>query len=450
MTDSGELVVLIDDDADVRGSTAQMLRLSGFEVMAFAAAATALKYVSPSFEGVIVSDVRMPKIDGNELLGIVRDIDPEIPVIFITGHGDVRMAMAAVHDGARDYLTKPFDPKDLSASVRRAVAGRIAAIESRSLRKSIDASDCNGVLSGVSKRVARLKEEIAQIAESHADILVVGETGVGKNSIVLAIHNASARRRKPILTLNCAAMPDASLETELFGSEPGSGVGVYRRRAGRIEQAQGGDLVIDDVDFASPTLQNFLHVLLSTRKVRAVGAASDTDVDFRAISTARPGLIDLVQRGVFRTDLYYCLDVVSISVPPLRERAEDVPTIFAAFLKQAEDRFQRRLGAISDSVRRRLTEHVWPGNLRELNAFAERVVLGFDAASGEPVAQMPLPQRVEQFERGVLIDALTAAGGDVRTAIQALGIPRKTFYDKLVRHGINLGEFRGHGKPASH
>ncbi|MEE2692202.1 MAG: sigma-54 dependent transcriptional regulator [Pseudomonadota bacterium] len=442
MTESSGLVILVDDDADVRNSTAQLLRLAGFDAMAFASAATALKYVSPSFEGVIVSDVRMPRIDGNELLALARDIDAEIPVIFITGHGDVRQAVEAVRGGAADYLEKPFQPEHLVASINRAMLARAKALEARSLRAAIDTAEMGGVLSGGSKRAARLREEIAQVAASDADVLVIGETGVGKGHVALAVHRMSARRRKPFVTLNCGSLSDASVGAELFGAEPGAAAGGYRRRVGRVEEVDGGDLLIDDVDFASPTLQNVLHALLSTRTIRVVGAASDTEIDFRAIATARPDLADLARRGAFRKDLYYCLDVVSVVVPPLRERFEDAPEIFASFLKQAEERFKRKVGPLSDAVRRRLAEHDWPGNLRELNAFAERVVLGFDSETPQPAEELPLPQRVEQFERGVIADALAAAEGDVRTAIKALGIPRKTFYDKLVRHGINLADFR--------
>lgn len=442
MTESLGLVILIDDDADVRNSTSQLLRISGFDVMPFAMAATALKYVSTSFEGVIVSDIRMPRIDGNELLALVHAIDGEIPVIFITGHADVRQAVEALSNGAYDYLAKPFQPEHLSATTLRAVSARSKALESRSMRASIDAADMVGVLSGESRRIGLLREKVAQVAASDADVLVLGETGAGKGRVALAIHEASARRRKPFITVNCGALSDTSVETELFGAEAGSAGGGYRRRAGRAEEVSGGDLLIDDVEYASAILQNFLHTLLSRRKIRPIGAAAEIDVDFRAIATARPDLADLARRGAFRKDLYYCLDVVCITVPPLRERSEDVPAIFAHFLKQAETRFRRKVGLLGDDVRRRLVEHEWPGNLRELNAFAERVVLGFDHDRSQPIELLPLPQRVEQYERSIIADAIAAAGGDVRTAIKALGIPRKTFYDKLVRHGINLADFR--------
>lgn len=449
MNKTSGLVILVDDDADVRNSTAQLLRISGFEVMPFASAATALKYVSPTFEGVIISDVRMPRIDGHELLEQVRNIEPEIPVILITGHGDVKQAVDAVQNGAHDYLAKPFQPEHLIASATRAAVARANALEGRALRMAIDGAEMAGVLTGVSKRVRRLRDEIAQVGETDADVLVLGETGAGKGHIALAIHRGGARRRRPFVTLNCGSLSDASVEMELFGAEPGAVAGGYRKRMGRAAEADAGDLLIDDVDYASPTLQNFLHALLSTRKIRVVGASGETPVDIRAITTARPDLPDLAERGVFRKDLYYCLDVVKIVAPPLRERMEDVPEVFAFFLKQAEERFNRKIGILSDAVRRRLTDYDWPGNLRELNAFAERAVLGFDREHANSPEELPLPQRVERFERSTIMDAIAAAGGDVRTAIKALGIPRKTFYDKLVRHGINLADFRRKTNPES-
>ncbi len=436
------LVILVEDDADVRESTTQSLRIAGFEVMPFASGATALKYVSPSFEGVIVTDVRMPRVDGNQLLQQVREIDHEIPVIFITGHSEIRQAVDAVLKGAHDYIEKPFQPDHLTSSISRALWARSNALESRMLRATVDGAELTEVLAGPSKRIARLRDEIAQIAATNTDVLVLGETGAGKGRVALAIHSASSRRRNPFVTLNCGAVSDASIETELFGAESGAVPGTYRRREGRAASADSGALLIDDVDYASPTMQNFLHALLSTRTIRAIGSSEDVTVDFRAISTARPDLVDRVQRGEFRNDLFYCLDVVTLTVPPLRERLEDVPELFASLLKQSEARFDRKVSQLSDSARRRLTDYSWPGNMRELATFAERVVLGFDQEQQDIVEHLPLPQRVELFERSTIIDTLAAAGGDVRTAVKALGIPRKTFYDKLVRHGINLAEFR--------
>jgi two-component system C4-dicarboxylate transport response regulator DctD len=383
----------------------------------------------------------MPRMNGEELIAATRAIDPEIPVIFITGHGDVRQAVEAIHGGASDYLLKPFQPEHLVGSIRRAMTAREKTLEARSLRVAIDAAEPRGALCGGSRLASRLRDQIAQAAGNDADILILGETGVGKGQAALAIHRASARSRKPFVTLNCGSLSDASVEPELLGAEPGVG-SSFRRRAGRAEEACGGNFLLDDVDFASPTLQNFLHALLTSRKFRPIGATHDIDADFRAIATARPQLADLARNGIFRADLYYCLDVVAIHVPPLRERQEDTPEIFASFLKQAEERFKRKVAPLGDAVRRRLGDYHWPGNLRELNAFAERVVLGFDDDNFRSVEQQTLPQRVEQFERAAIADALSAAEGDVRTAIRSLGIPRKTFYDKLVRHGINLDEFR--------
>ena len=436
------LVILVEDDADVRESTTQTLRIGGFDVMPFASGATALKYISPSFEGVVVSDVCMPRLDGHELLNQVREIDSEIPVIFITGHSEIRQAVDAVLKGAHDYIEKPFQPDHLTSSISRALWARSNVLEGRTLRAAIDGAELAEVLSGPSKRIARLREEVAQVAATNSDVLVLGETGSGKGRVALAIHLAGERSRKPFVTLNCGAVSDASIETELFGAESGAVPGAYRRREGRAATADTGALLLDDVDYASPSMQNFLHALLSTRTIRALGANEDVRVDFRAISTARPDLIDRVQRGEFRNDLFYCLDVVTLTVPPLRERLEDVPELFASLLKQAEERFGRKLDKVSDGVRRRLTDYHWPGNMRELATFAERVVLGFDEEQQDDSQHLPLPQRMEMFERSTIVDTLAAAGGDVRTTVKALGIPRKTFYDKLVRHGINLAEFR--------
>ncbi|MEQ8935670.1 MAG: sigma-54 dependent transcriptional regulator, partial [Amphiplicatus sp.] len=395
------------------------------------------------FEGVIVSDIRMPQIDGREFFRRALTIDAEIPVIFITGHGDIDQAVDAMRDGAHDFLPKPFAPDRLVASVARAQKARTLALEDRTLRQAMSASNGATALIGDSASMRDLREKVRQAAGADIDVLIEGETGSGKGLIAHAMHASGPRRNKPLIAVNCGAMSEATIETELHGVEAGSFQGAYRRRQGRIEAAEDGALLLDDIDLATPAIQHFLAPVIARKEVKPIGADAARPVDFRVIATSTADLGARAQEGSFRQDLFFRIGVVRLQVPALRDRREDIPALFAGFLKLAEKQYQRQAPPLSDAARRMLLEHDWPGNVRELRNFVERNVLGFDAERREnSIAAGTLPERVERFEESVIRDALRAARGDVRSAIQLLGIPRKTFYDKLVRHAIDIAAYR--------
>jgi two-component system C4-dicarboxylate transport response regulator DctD len=442
--EKGNLVLLIDDDADVREATAQALELAGFDVVQFASARVALRYVSPAFDGVIVCDIRMPEMDGHTFFRRLQKIDPEIALLFITGHGDIHEAVAAIREGAFDFLAKPFQPERLAASVGRAMAARQLTLENRALRDTMAACDGGETLLGDSPQMQDLRERLRQAAGADVDVLIEGETGSGKGLIAHALHSSSARCRKPFVAVNCAALSDANVEIELFGAEAGVLQGAYRRRQGRAAAADGGTLLLDDVDLASPVVQHHLAQLVAAREFRPAGGEQAVRIDVRVVSTSRSDLQALVQQGQFRADLFYRLSVVTLRAPPLRARRQDVALLFASLLRRAELQFGRTAPPLSDAVRQKLLEHRWPGNMRELGNFAERVVLGLEteAPAGAGAHLGALPERVERFEASVLRETLAQMQGDVRSAIQVLGIPRKTFYDKLIRHAINLDQYR--------
>jgi two-component system C4-dicarboxylate transport response regulator DctD len=300
------------------------------------------------------------------------------------------------------------------------------------------------LLIGETPAIAALRATVRQIADADVDVLIEGETGVGKELLARALHMQGARRGRPFVAVSCGAVPEAMMETELFGHEAGAVAGALRRRVGRVESAEGGTLFLDDIDAASPAFQTKLLRVIEEREITPVGASEPRHIQFRAVASAKVDLAGLVEQAAFRRDLFYRLNVVRIRVPPLRERRADIPLLFAHFIAEASRKFRRPTPDMSDAVRRRLLEHDWPGNVRELQHFAERVALGLDdskATIGE-TSTLSLPQRVEQFEENVIRDALSMSGGDVRITLEQLKIPRKTLYDKLKRHGISIDRFR--------
>jgi len=437
-------VLLIDDDDGLRGALAQAFELAGLDVIAESHPVAALARIDPGFAGIVVSDVRMPGMDGTELFRRILAIDADIPVILITGHGDVAMAVAALKDGAHDFITKPFAADHLIASARRALATRRLVLDNRALRAVAEQAASGDPLIGETPVMIRLRDTIAQIAQAEVDVLIEGETGTGKELVATLLHRGSARRARPFVAVNCAALPEGIAVGELFGNVYGAGDAGRLARIGRIEASDRGTLFLDEIESLLPSVQGKLLRVIEEREVMAVGADAPRTLDLRIVAAAKEDLGVAVADGRFRADLLYRLDAVRLRVPPLRERRADVPLLFAHLLSQAAERFRRDLPRIDAAVQARLADHDWPGNVRELRNFAQRVVLGVDAAPAD--AEIPdatLPERVERFEATVLRATLEQAGGDVKRALALLGIPRKTFYDKLARHGIDIDAYRG-------
>ncbi|KQV31719.1 Fis family transcriptional regulator [Rhizobium sp. Root1203] len=444
-------IFLIDDDKDLLRATKQTLELAGFSVSAFSVAGDALAALSPDFPGVVVSDIRMPHIDGLQLFGRVRQWDEDMPVILITGHGDIPMAVNAIQDGVYDFITKPFATDRLIQSVRRAAEKRRLILENRALRKATEQVRDDLPLIGQTPAMERLRHTLRQIADTDVDVLVTGETGSGKEVVASLLHQWSRRASGNFVALNCGALPETVIESELFGHEPGAFTGAQKRRIGRIEHASGGTLFLDEIESMPPSTQVQMLRVLEMREVTPLGTNDVRPVDLRVVAAAKVDLGDPRQRGDFREDLYYRLNVVTISIPPLRERRDDILLLFGYFSERAAKRFKRDVPLASASIHRHLRDHSWPGNVRELSHFAERFVLGVEqVASDTPVPAdqsdgLPLPDRLERYEARIIREALDANNGDVRRTITELGIPRKTFYDKLQRHGIIRADFTPNG-----
>lgn len=443
----GGPVIFVDDDPDLRRATAQALKLAGFDVQAFGAAEAALEAIGPELEGPVVTDIRMPRMNGLQLFERVKAIDPEIPVLLVTGHGDVELAVAALKDGAYDFISKPFDAERLATSVAHAASTRRLVMENRRLRAAASVEAADLPLIGDAPAMRRLRDMIRQVADADVDVMILGETGSGKEVVASLLHQWSRRKARNFVALNCGALPESVLESELFGHEAGAFTGADRKRVGRIEHANGGTLFLDEIESCPLAIQVKLLRVLETREVEPLGTNERRRLDLRVAAATKIDLGDPRARGDFREDLYYRLNAVTLRIPPLRERREDVPRLFARFLGRAAERFRRDPPPLTAAVRDHLARHDWPGNVRELVHYAERVVLGLELLEEEvqvsPAAPPSgsLPDRVERFEAELIREALRAHRGDPKATIEALGVPRKTFYDKLKRHGIQRSDY---------
>ena len=437
-------VLLIDDERAIRLAGAQTLELAGFEVETRESAEQGLVLLSADWPGIVISDVRLPGIDGLALLKSLRAIDPELPVVLITGHGDIAMAVQAMKDGAFHFIEKPWPAEHLIEVVRRALETRRLVLENRALRAQLAGA---GSIIGRSPAIERMRQTIAAIADADADVLVLGETGCGKELVARALHEQGGRRGRPFVALNCGALPETLVESELFGHEAGAFTGAAKRRVGRIEYADRGTLFLDEIESMPPALQVKMLRVLQERLVEPLGANRAVPVDLRVVAATKVDLRAAAAEGRFREDLYYRLNVVFLRIPPLRERTEDIPLLFQHFALEAARRTRRDPPGLTPALAARLARHPWPGNVRELRAVAERLTLGLDDGLGDHLEQPDngprpsLPEQVDRFEKSVIEAELAARRGNVKATLEALGLPRKTFYDKLRRHGLSRGDF---------
>ncbi len=445
-------VLYVEDDELVRRAGVQSLQLAGFETMGFAAAETALPLIGPDFTGVVVSDIRLPGASGLDLLAQCHERAPGVPVILVTGHGDISMAVQAMRDGAYDFIEKPFPAESLVETVRRALERRRLELENLALRREL--AGHNSLASriiGRSPAIEQVRSLIANVAPIDASILISGDTGAGKELVARSLHELSPRRDKPFVAVNCGAMPESMFESEMFGYEQGAFTGAAKRRIGKLEHASGGTLFLDEIESMPLALQVKLLRVLQEGVLERLGANQPVRVDLRVVAAAKGDMNEHVAAGTFRRDLLYRLNVVTISLPPLVERREDIVPLFEHFLLDAAVRYQRPAPLLTERDRMRLTQRDWPGNVRELRNAADRHVLGIpddlaaSACGGAPPPQA-LKDRVEQYERALIADALAQAGGAVAQAAEQLKMAKATLYEKIRRHGLVVrGEQDGRG-----
>lgn len=435
-------VLLIEDDPDVRLGCEQALQLEDIAVSGVASAEQAQRRIGRDFAGVVVSDIRLPGMDGMALLKALRLIDPELPVVLITGHGDVSLAVQAMKDGAHDFIEKPFSPDLLVEVVRRALDKRRLTLELRQLKARLASRDrLEAQLIGRSPAMARVRQLVADLGNSAADILIQGETGSGKELVARCLHEAGPRRSGHFVAINCGGLPEALFESEIFGHEAGAYTGAGKRRIGKIEYASGGTLFLDEIESMPIALQIKLLRVLQERSLERLGSNTQIPVDCRVVAATKADLKALSDQGRFRADLYYRLSVVTLALPPLRERREDIPLLFEHFLLQAAARHQRPLPAADPTRQGRLLAYDWPGNVRELRNVADRCVLGIAAGappfSDEPPAgPRPLAATVEDFERALIAEALGRHAGSLARTAEALGMAKTTLHDKIRKYRL--------------
>jgi len=435
-------VALVEDDKPFRRALAERLDLAGLSVTAFATGEAALKAIDDTFEGVVVTDLRMPGLDGRQLVERLAAVDPDLPVVMMTGHGDIAEAVEAMKRGAYDFLAKPFAAERLIETLHRALEKRTLVLENRHLR-SLSADETWSIpLSGDSPAILAVRAAVRQLADAPVDVLIEGETGSGKEAVARAIHTAGRRRLRPFVPVACAALPETGADGLLAGHELGAFPGATRKRLGQVEQSHQGTLFLDEIDLAPPAVQRLLLRVLEEREVFPIGATEPRGLDLRVIAATQADPGQAVRQGELRDDLYYRLNVVRLRLPPLRERRDDIPLLFARFLGRASDQLNRPIPSIDHVVRRRLLEHDWPGNLRELSNFASRVAVGLDAADAPASTDDGLTQRVQAYEAELIREALAADRGDIRRVLDRLRLPRKTLYDKMARHGLSPGSYR--------
>ncbi len=438
-------VFIVDDEADVRSALRQALEIEGMTVLEFADGARALDRLVADDAGVVITDLRMPGLDGHGLFDRLARLDPDLPVVVISGHADIAAAVDLVRRGAYDFLSKPFDPDQLIATVRRALDKRALVLENRRLRAPLPNRN-TGPLLGESPAIEKVRQMLNQLGQTEIDVLISGETGTGKTLVATSLHGRSPRAHKPLVTVDCRSLSiERQAESLLFGHMSGAFPGAQFPRTGQLLHADAATMFFDHVDGLPALLQARVQQVLEAGSVTPVGGTQANATRFRALSATTIDLEAMARDGRFLPSLFYRLSIYRLELPPLRARGDDAIVLFRAFLAQEAARLGREPPVVTPPVWRRLQDHDWPGNVRELRSFAASVALGLEERGPAPLptpAGGSLKLATATFEALAIRAALDRHAGDVTATTAELDLPRKTFYDKLARHGINPAEYR--------
>jgi two-component system C4-dicarboxylate transport response regulator DctD len=436
-----EALVIEDEDA-VRQATVQTLELGGFQVHSCASAEQAKPWLNANFAGVVVTDVRLPGSSGLDVLAQVMAIDAQLPVIVMTGHGHVSMAVQAMQSGAYDFIEKPFSAERLTSTARRASDMRRLVMENRRLKAAWALNPDLPPLIGQSASVERLRTLIATLGPMPIDILINGETGTGKEVVARHLHAASGRNG-PFVAINCGALPESVFESEIFGHETGAFTGAQKRRVGKLEHAQHGTIFLDEIESMPLALQVKLLRVLQERRLERLGSNDSIALDCRVIAASKADLLALSNKNQFREDLYFRLNGVTIDLPALNQRPGDIPLLLAFFMQGSAARFQKPVPSWSAQQMQQWQAMPWQGNVRELRNFADRWVLGVLPTESTPTSTgitgsslNALAAKMDAYECLLITEALKLSDANVAEAADHLEIPKKTLYDKIKKYQL--------------
>lgn len=443
-------VLVVDDEKNIRTGLGKALELDGYRTLTAEDGQEAVDIMKDEDIDLVIADLKMPRLTGEELLRRVVDSYPTVPVIILTGHGTIETAVQAMRDGAFDFLTKPVNLDRLSLLAKRALSTRELVLQHRALQQELESQRLSSAIIGKSAGMQQIMQVVSQVAPSRASVLVTGESGVGKELVADAIHKMSDRADKPLIKVHCAALSESLLESELFGHEKGAFTGAIGRKRGRFELAHTGTIFLDEIGEISPSVQIKILRVLQEKQFERVGGESTLDVDVRIISATNRDLRKEIAEGTFREDLFYRLNVVNIEVPPLRDRKEDIPLLAAAFVREFGKENSRNIEGIDPKARAALHAYSWPGNIRELrNSIESAVVLSKGSVltledfpptinSGAENRQIRIPVGVsmEEAEREIIRSTLTVNDGNKTRTAEILGIGRKTLHRKIAEYKL--------------
>lgn len=448
-------LLIVDDEKNIREGLGTSLEMDGYNIKLASNGEEALKILNSSEVDLIITDLKMPVMSGQELLLKVISSNPGMPVIILTGHGTIETAVNAMRDGAYDFLTKPVNLDRLTLLVKRALAGRELVIEHRALKDEVDRLRSKQKFSriiGKSNGMKRVMEVVEQVAATKASVLITGESGVGKELIADAVHELSDRKEKPFIKVHCAALSESLLESELFGHEKGAFTGAISRKRGRFELANLGSIFLDEIGEIDQATQIKILRVLQEKTFERVGGEETVEVDTRIISATNRDLMAEIEKGNFREDLFYRLNVVKLHIPPLRDRKEDISLLASTFLRDFADENHRTIEGIEHKAMVALHNHDWPGNVRELRNCIESAVV---MSKGESITMEDLPPSITsstdqncirictgstlaEAEKQVIIETLNTQSGNKSRTAEVLGIGRKTLHRKLTDYGVDL------------
>ena len=443
-------ILIIDDEKNIRDGLAASFEMDGYNVKTAENGADGLELVAKGDIDLVITDLRMPGVSGEEVVRRIASDTPAIPVIVLTGHGSIDAAVDAMRNGAYNFLTKPLNLDQLSMIVKRALQGRELKLQNSELKEAAEKNAVTSDMIGKSAPMQRVLSMIKKVADSKASVLITGESGVGKELVANAIHNLSSRKDKSFVKVHCAALSETLIESELFGHEKGAFTGADAMRKGRFELAHEGSIFLDEIGEINQSLQIKILRVLQERKFERVGGEQTIEVDVRVIAATNRNLEDEVKKGNFREDLYYRLNVVHIHVPPLRERKEDIPLIIAHYLDTFAKENGKQIKGFDNRAKSALYSYDWPGNIRELRNCVESAVLmasgevitvddlppAINAKSADDGIKIPLGVSLEEAERMIIEQNLAANKNNKSKTAEILGIGRKTLSRKLEEWGI--------------